>query len=164
MPDSEGWVKPNKYKGDFALFTCNGDVKIFDVKNKVVLNFINRPELYTRLKLVYSTFSPFFNIPMVGFCDHQQMLIEDYIDFVESEFWTKRCKQGVFESYCTNFTKYVTCRIKQGYFTNVPAPELLKSFHANFTKGQSYMTVSKLFKKKRDKKMAPCGLPRWFVV
>ncbi len=150
IPCSEDTV--GKYKGDFVLFTQAGDAKVFDLDNKVVLKFFYTPETYLRFKTTYAIFKAFFNIPIKGFCNKQQIVIENYVNSTASNFWSKENKQRVFLTYCENFSKYLKGCVKNKQFTKVSSSEILRVFPKNLKECKFYFTLNRLLKQSETKK------------
>lgn len=101
-------------KGDFALFTQNGDIKIFITSEKFVLNNIYNRNDYHKLKLTHIRFAHFFNTPVVDFNDDENLIKELLIDAKHIMSLSVNEKQGILTSYLNNFKNYLYDCKKKG--------------------------------------------------
>ncbi len=118
-------IKKVKYKGDFALFTAADDIKIFDMDNRVVLNLFDNPGKYSHLRLTYSKFKQFINIPVIEFNDESKMVVEKYIPSSASRLWSKNKKKSSLEIYHRGFVKYLKKCLESKQFRRITSMEIL---------------------------------------
>jgi len=77
-----------RFEGDLLMKTRNGDVKIFNFEESLVLTLIQDKKKYKMLKDNYNFFHQYYNIPIVKMNDGKQYFIEKLINFRPYRYWS----------------------------------------------------------------------------
>lgn len=146
--------KPERYQGNCILFTRWGDIKVFDGERGAVLHFVPSVPKYTHLKSNYKTFGRFFNIPVKGYHDANQIIVEHYIDGKAPASWDWREKEGALQAYCASQTAYLKNCFENGCVAKISPSMLWDSFPDELTKHSVVKKTYRLLLRGRIKKVA----------
>lgn len=94
-------------RGQLIMVTYQGDVKIFDFVNHIVLNKINDFTEYTHRKETHHKIQNHFMTPVIAFVDSEQLILEKYIDFQSINTWNKGDKQQLIKDLFEQYTDYL---------------------------------------------------------
>lgn len=138
------------FNGSLIMGTREGDLKIFDFEENIILNILNDVDKYTKIKTNYYKFKFFFNIPRMQFLNKDNVYLEEYIDYIPYISYTEEQKEKgieyILKSYENYLDEYNWKNIKVLSFSTFIAdlegqliiPQLIKKIRGIIAKGSKH--------------------------
>ncbi|MFB9861014.1 hypothetical protein ACFPFV_02150 [Salinicoccus siamensis] len=114
--------------GSLIMLTRQGDKKIFNFKDKIILNIISEKEKYERIKVAHNSFSNYINSTIFDFDDSTKTYKEKLIDFESFNSVSEVEKNYIIKEFFTNYNNYFISLDKSN-LKKIKVENLLTSFY-----------------------------------
>lgn len=100
--------KENKLNGSIIIITRNGEVKIVDLQQNIMITIFKEKNEYDKRKQIYQYFINYFNTPIIMFDDLNYVIKEKVINFLPGTRWPNEKKHNITKIIIENYISYVS--------------------------------------------------------